>query len=280
MPTHSDPIAARLLALADVLGKDHYATLQYIKQNFGVALEPPPAGTPVTSDAKLATEMVRYRAENKLTQAELAAKTGLPLHRLSDVEQGRRRPSHPDFKAIATEIGYEGEYVRVSGSRVRRGKGVAEQGALHEADSIHHRRSELGAALAAAIRAYKLTEGSTNADLARRLGVSTPTIASWVERTRLPRHASFVKIATHIGFTGTYVFMPQAARRVGIWNREILAEYLDDYSVEAHELAEALGVTDEAVDGWAYGRRSPPPSISKKLMDLTNAVITFDQLTQ
>lgn len=53
-----------------------------------------------------------------------------------------------------------------------------------------------------------------------------------------------------------------------------IATYIATRTTGAHELAERLGVSAEAVRLWSRGKRTPRPEMMRKIFEVTDGAVT------
>ena len=60
---------------------------------------------PEPQDTQIGLRMRQYRRNARLTQAELAEKTGIHVNTIARLERGEHTPSHPTLKKLAEALG-------------------------------------------------------------------------------------------------------------------------------------------------------------------------------
>ncbi len=263
------------------------AELLEIPLNTIEALRPWPKGAANTKAdgsgpdrAGLARLMIAYRRRHGLTQKALAGLLGVSMTSVADWEQGRKFPEWHSLVRLADLFGLSTEDIE----RLRPPHGT--EAALRLlAPANASGLPDLGhRSLAWLMLAWRHRQGVTQAELAKRCGVTQSAVSLWEKGREFPQGRTLLRLAGVLGLSGDTIerLRPALANaaaapsRPAGSRRRIRLPPGDDCSLAAlirghrhdHELSQEsfgrlCGVARHVVSGWERGAMPRPARLSR-----------------
>ena len=151
--------------------------------------------TEQTINQEISRRIKILRKEKKITQQQLADCTGITIKSIQNYENAVREPNSKAMAALES-------FFQVSGSYLR---GETNERVIREAKQMKKNEQTINHEISKRIKLLRKEKGLTQAELAKKIGLGTPTIIGYENCKREPNSKAMAALESFFKVSGSYL---------------------------------------------------------------------------